>query len=53
VFFEKKGRVKNLLIVIAALVRQGGGDGGGRSLILQMRPWLGLGEVLVDKCGYE
>jgi hypothetical protein len=29
VFFEKKGRVKNLPIGIAALVRQGGGGDGG------------------------
>jgi hypothetical protein len=40
VFFEKKGRVKNLPIGVAGAVRRGGS--GGRNLTLQMRPWLGF-----------
>jgi hypothetical protein len=40
VFFEKKGRAKKLPISVAGPVHRGGGGGG--SLILQMRPWLGF-----------
>jgi hypothetical protein len=39
-FFEKKGRVQNLVISAVGPVHRGGGR--GKNFILQMRPWLGF-----------